>query len=120
MSLQKCVIEFVPSLNNQDRESWRLLVRERIANIFLLCVFNLFFCSLQTSLLGIVVELAGCGSVADGISDRLKVTGNMQHVTNYFFTLIFFVSKLLSTHIKEFSVKKIPHTGDKASIDQCG
>ena len=43
------------------------------------------FASLQTSLLCIVVEVEGGGSVTMtvGVSDRLKVTGDgMQHVTH--------------------------------------
>ena len=84
---------YVPSVNDRNWESWRLLVKECIANIgklktlflkqILLCSFLTFwvFGSLQTSLLCTVVELAEWGSVAVGISDRLKVTFDMWHVT---------------------------------------
>ena len=47
------------------------------------CVFQtyLVFGSLRTSLLCILVELAGLRSVAVAISDRLYVNGDMRHVT---------------------------------------
>ena len=56
--------------------NWRLLVKERMANIGItLDVLNFFLCvfgCLQTSLLCIMGELAGGGSVAMavGVSDR--------------------------------------------------
>ena len=72
----------VPSFNDRNRESWRLLVKDCIANVgklrilFFVCgSFRLFFQYKlivfglsRTSLLCIVGELAG--SVAVGISDR--------------------------------------------------
>ena len=75
----------VPSVDDWNRESWRFLVGERIANIrklrtlffwsvlMFICVFNKnkVFGSLQTALLCLVGKLAGGGSLAmaDDISE---------------------------------------------------
>ena len=56
---------------------------DKVGNDF---AFNFFlsgvFGSLQTSLLCIMRELAGRGSVAVSISDKGQVTRHTQHVTN--------------------------------------
>ena len=90
----------VPSVDNRNRQSWRSLVKECIAHIkqlritffwSVLMIFSfkyLVFGSLQTSLLCIMGELAGGGSVAVGISDSWYVTCDM----------------LLSAHIERFRV----------------
>ena len=102
---------------------WRQMVEECIANIgipldFFLAVlpFQWFFAflvfwgfgSLQTSLLCIVGDLAGGGSVAVAVG--ISYTWHMTFVQTKFSSFLsVLVSVLLSAHVERFSVSRVQH-----------